>query len=821
MNSSQNIGQQELIVKDIINNKKVKESKNEDYPVIGSSIDSTNPFLPFEKYKYEKLNDLKKNIDDINNNIIDNTLNMKIMTSYLKWINNNRQLLVSNLTELYTFYRFEYYKLTKMEDYYDVIETDKLFSFALFMTNTENLSYLIGLAYNFVIMKKHFKEYKMRLYVDFHSIFGSPETFNIFSMFIDIIKNIDPQYQNTLQIVVFFLNPYFNVNNSSPYENIVVDLNDIISYYNNIFYSTNNDYIKSPLLNMNNKNINNTMNSNTMNNNQNSDNKTTYVDIDENGLNIEYIKTNKINEKSTFALFTCHIAVNLRFLPMNENCEFHVRDLDSRLNLTDKKIIEKFNSPKYQYVPYYVFQFYKYYFPFLKWRIDVNPYLAGCFGGNNRKKVMISEELRNSGNMKILKKELFFKHILFMSFNASNLQIGFLNDEFILANIFEKIKGKYSENILFLNMGAYSNKHVNEYYYGLHNSDNYPCILKLGVPIDILKYKLNGKYVTIDPITDFKIGNISPKYNKLLKTLITEQLNIYMNYNITETSNIANKIRKNYKMRLDEPINDELESALFFSMVPKKFVIHDMADFNKNNYTNNSLNGQNFSSVGSSTNLVNDEKLKSINFMLCGYLLSDVLENIIFPNSPEFITSNKYIDDDNYDRLFNCLYFDEKTKSFLQKKITEKDISRKNIDQSYIDKIPDKYLSFTDKNKAKHSINNEFNEYLKTCQYNTSMYDYIEQMPFKKTISVDGVIIKTGIIVFIKKYTNKIYDKNNNVINNIVNNDVKMLQVKLNIGADGKFGIKTEQAVKNFQAIHGLTPDGIVGKNTNNILNTI
>ena len=165
MNSSQIIGQQELILKDIIDNKKVKESKNEDYPVIGSSTNTTNPFSPFEKYKYEKLNDLKKNIDDINNNIIDNALNIQIMTTYLKWINNNRQLLTANLTELYTFYRFEYYKLTKMEDYYDVIETDKLFSFSLFMTNTENLSYLIGLVYNFAIIKKHFKDYKMRLYI--------------------------------------------------------------------------------------------------------------------------------------------------------------------------------------------------------------------------------------------------------------------------------------------------------------------------------------------------------------------------------------------------------------------------------------------------------------------------------------------------------------------------------------------------------------------------------------------------------------------------------------------------------------------------------
>ena len=45
-----------------------------------------------------------------------------------------------------------------------------------------------------------------------------------------------------------------------------------------------------------------------------------------------------------------------------------------------------------------------------------------------------------------------FKYILFLSLNATNLQIGFLNDEFILANIFDRIKGKYSENILFVNL---------------------------------------------------------------------------------------------------------------------------------------------------------------------------------------------------------------------------------------------------------------------------------------------------------------------------------------------------------------------------------
>lgn len=50
------------------------------------------------------------------------------------------------------------------------------------------------------------------------------------------------------------------------------------------------------------------------------------------------------------------------------------------------------------------------------------------------------------------------------------------------------------------------------------------------------------------------------------------------------------------------------------------------------------------------------------------------------------------------------------------------------------------------------------------------------------------------------------------------NNDVKILQQKLGIAADGIFGIKTEQAVKEYQKQHNLTVDGIVGKNTWNMI---
>ncbi len=48
--------------------------------------------------------------------------------------------------------------------------------------------------------------------------------------------------------------------------------------------------------------------------------------------------------------------------------------------------------------------------------------------------------------------------------------------------------------------------------------------------------------------------------------------------------------------------------------------------------------------------------------------------------------------------------------------------------------------------------------------------------------------------------------------------DVKKLQSKLGVGADGVFGKGTEDAVKSFQTKNGLTPDGLVGEGTWNKL---
>ena len=52
-------------------------------------------------------------------------------------------------------------------------------------------------------------------------------------------------------------------------------------------------------------------------------------------------------------------------------------------------------------------------------------------------------------------------------------------------------------------------------------------------------------------------------------------------------------------------------------------------------------------------------------------------------------------------------------------------------------------------------------------------------------------------------------------------NEVKLLQEKLNLKADGIFGPLTEEAVKDFQRSNGLEVDGIVGADTLSKLNLL
>ena len=186
--------------------------------------------------------------------------------------------------ELYSFYRYNNYSLNKMNNYYDIEDTEKIFSFSLFIIEPKNLTYFIGFVYNYAIMKKHFKEYTMRIYLDYHSIFGSNETYDIFNMFMDIAKDIDPSLKN-LQLIVFYLNPYYD----KIYDDLVIDIIDVREYYNDIKNK------KSPLLNKNNKK--NSITSNT----SNLSNVNIKLDGD---VKVEYELKNEIREKSKFILLS-------------------------------------------------------------------------------------------------------------------------------------------------------------------------------------------------------------------------------------------------------------------------------------------------------------------------------------------------------------------------------------------------------------------------------------------------------------------------------------------------------------------------------------
>ena len=109
----------------------------------------------------------------------------------------------------------------------------------------------------------------------------------------------------------------------------------------------------------------------------------------------------------------------------------------------------------------------------------------------------------------------------------------------------------------------------------------------------------------------------------------------------------------------------------------------------------------------------------------------------------------------------------------------KKDLQRKYVDTDIINKIPDNYIEFSNKNQVIQDLNVEFNDYLKTCQYFPSLYEYIQQIKFYKYIKVNNNLIKTGILIFIKEYDTQVLDINDKSINNI--NNLAIHKIKFDI----------------------------------------
>ena len=157
-NTNPIIGQYELIIKDLINPynpikntsfDKVNKS-NIPTPMIRSEIinnlnntqinrlgnDSDPNFCEYSNYQQKKIKELESHINMIGNKFISNDYKNKIMKNYLEWINKIRIGFVNEINDstLYYFYRFDpkNLNLNLMQDYWDVPETEKLFSFSLF-----------------------------------------------------------------------------------------------------------------------------------------------------------------------------------------------------------------------------------------------------------------------------------------------------------------------------------------------------------------------------------------------------------------------------------------------------------------------------------------------------------------------------------------------------------------------------------------------------------------------------------------------------------------------------------------------------------------
>jgi hypothetical protein len=122
----------------------------------------------------------------------------------------------------------------------------------------------------------------------------------------------------------------------------------------------------------------------------------------------------------------------LRFLPVFEGCECHCRDLDFRLSSYDIELIKIFDESEY---PLYFSS-----------DITVNPFLAGCWGGNINKRFKIFD--RNYFNADILKFYTpdSFTAILLMYKNIYISTFGL--DEFILRFYIDMLSDSYLENCL-------------------------------------------------------------------------------------------------------------------------------------------------------------------------------------------------------------------------------------------------------------------------------------------------------------------------------------------------------------------------------------
>ena len=111
-NSNSTIGQYELIIKDIIDNKMYVDESNNfnlNYPGIvnPTANDTTVPCI----YTHEqnvKLEQLRNNINMIGNKIVTNDYNNKLMANYIEWIDQVRLLLSTKISNnnLYSFFRF-------------------------------------------------------------------------------------------------------------------------------------------------------------------------------------------------------------------------------------------------------------------------------------------------------------------------------------------------------------------------------------------------------------------------------------------------------------------------------------------------------------------------------------------------------------------------------------------------------------------------------------------------------------------------------------------------------------------------------------------